>query len=133
MANVSLELVFGMFFLTWSGADIDFLDWELCWRTYLIQKVLLIIKHIKLVGKKEFTAIAVYLKHETFVAHIASLCSTLLNADVHLFCRSQIAGLIAEEASTNVFAEYTHFANVFFPNLVFKLFEYTEIYNQAMK
>ena len=29
MANVSPEIVFGMTFLTLSGADVDFLGWEL--------------------------------------------------------------------------------------------------------
>ena len=29
IANVSLEIVFGIFFLILSGADVDFLDWKL--------------------------------------------------------------------------------------------------------
>ena len=29
MANISLEVVFGKFFLILSNADVDFLDWEL--------------------------------------------------------------------------------------------------------
>ena len=31
--DVSLEVVFGMLFLTPSGVDIDFIDWKLRWRT----------------------------------------------------------------------------------------------------
>ena len=34
MANVSSEVIFGMFFLIFSSANIDFLDQKLCWRTY---------------------------------------------------------------------------------------------------
>ena len=34
VANISLEVVFGMFFLILSSINIDFLDWELWWRIY---------------------------------------------------------------------------------------------------
>ena len=37
MANVSPEIVFGMFFLTLSSIDVDFSDWELWWRIYTIK------------------------------------------------------------------------------------------------
>ena len=101
VANVSLEVILGMFFLTLSGADIDFLRRELRWRTYTTQEALPTTKRIELVGKKEFAVSALDPEYETFVVHIALLCSTpLTNADVHQSCRPQLAGLIPEEAPT---------------------------------
>ena len=41
VANVSPEVVFGILFLTLSGADIDFLGRELRWRTFTIEKILM--------------------------------------------------------------------------------------------
>ena len=38
VANVSPKEVFEMFFFILSGADIDFLGWELWWRIYTIKK-----------------------------------------------------------------------------------------------
>ena len=40
-------------FLTLSGADINFLDWELQWRTYTTEEALSTTRHVELVGKKE--------------------------------------------------------------------------------
>ena len=67
------------------------------------------------------------------VVYVGSVCSTilpnfsLLNADVHLFRRPQIVGLIAKEAPTKVFAEYLDFADVFSLDLVSKLLKYSKI------
>ena len=53
MANVSPEVVLGMPFLTLSGADVDFLDWELRWRIYTTEEAFPTTRHVELVGKKE--------------------------------------------------------------------------------
>ena len=104
-------------FLTLSGADVDFSDREVRWRTYTTHKALPTTRYIELVGKKEFSAAALNPEYETFVVHItsvhvASLSSAPLNADVHPSRRLQIADLIAEEAPTNVLAEYADFADI---------------------
>ena len=93
VANVSPEVVLGMPFLTLSYADIDFSGWKLRWRTYTTKEVFPTIRHIKLVGKKEFVVAVLDLEHETYVIHIASLNSTPLASlgftplDVHPFQR----------------------------------------------
>ena len=79
VANVSSEIVLKMLFLTLSGKDIDFLGQELWWRTYTIEKALSTTRRVKLVGKKEFTAVALDREHETYVVHVASFSSTPLN------------------------------------------------------
>ena len=81
-------------------------------------------RRVELVGKKEFAAAALDPERETFVIHVVSLSATSLSfspLDVHLSCRPQIAGLIAEEAPTKVPAEYADFANVFSPDLASEL------------
>ena len=61
-----------------------------------------------------FAAKALDPEYETYVVHVVSLSSTPpFDANVHLSRRPQISGLIAEETSTNVPAEYANFADVF--------------------
>ena len=63
VANVSSKVVLEIPFLTLSDTDVNFLVRELWWRTYTTKKALLTIKYIELVGKKEFAAAALNLKH----------------------------------------------------------------------
>ena len=138
VTNISLKVVFGMLFLTLSSANIDFLDWKFYWRIYTTKKAFLTNRHIELVEKKEFAAVVLDAKYKTFIIYVASLfatslSSTLLNTNIYPFCRPQIAGLIAEKAFIKVFAKYNIFADVFFPDLVTKLFEHTRINNYAIK
>lgn len=86
VANISPEVAFRMFFLTLSGADVDFLDWELRWSTYTIEEVLPTIRRIELVGEEEFAAAALNLEYETFVVYVASLSFPLF--DIQPFYRS---------------------------------------------
>ena len=133
VANVSPEVVLGMSFLTLSGADIDFSVPELRWRTYTTEEMLPTTRHVKLVGKKEFVAVALDPEHEAYVVHVASLRSTpLTSLNVHSFREPQISDLIVEEAPTKVPVEYSDFADVFSPDLAMELLEYTEINTYAI-
>ena len=78
MDNISPEVVLGMPFLTLSDADVDFLEHELRWRTYTTKKTLLTTRRIELVGKKEFVAATLDLKHETYVVHVGSVSFDML-------------------------------------------------------
>ena len=75
MANVSPEIVLGMPFVTLSGADVDFLDRELRWRTYITEEALPTTRRVELVGKKEFAAAELDPEHETYVVHVGSVGS----------------------------------------------------------
>ena len=77
VANVSLEIVFGMLFFILSGADIDFLGRELRWRTYTTKKAFSTIRRIELVGKIEFAAAVLDSEHKTYVVHIGSFSSDI--------------------------------------------------------
>ena len=120
-----------MLFLTLSGADVDFSSQKLRWKTYTTKKALPTTRRIELGGKKEFGATAFDPEHETYVIHVASFSSTLLN--VHPSRRPQLSSLIAKEASTKIPNKYANFVDVFSPDLASKLPEYTGINNHAIK
>ena len=88
VANVSPEVVLGMPFLTLSSADVDFSGQELRWRSYTTEKALSTTRRVKLVGKKEFAAVALDPKHKTYVIHVKSVSPDALPSfsplDVHL-------------------------------------------------
>ena len=127
VANVSPDVVFGMPFLTLSGADVDFPKRELRWRSYTIEEALPTTKRVELVGKKEFAAAALDPGHEIFVVHVASLESPSQEGDVHPSRKAQIAALVANEAPTSISTEYSDFADVFSPELAIELPEHTRI------
>ena len=125
VANVNLEIVFRMLFLTLSSINIDFFDWKLCWRSYTTSEALPTTRYVKLVRKKDFPAAARDSEYDIFVVHIASLDSIPLN--VYLFYRSQIASLIIKKTLTKVFTKYADFANIFSSDLISKLPKQTKI------
>ena len=139
VANVSLEIVFGILFLTLSSTGIDFLGQELWWRTYTTKEALSTTRRIKLVGKKEFAAAALNPEHEIYIIYIASLKSTPLTSlrstllNVYPFRRPQISGLIVKEALIKVPAKYSDFADVFSSDLTSKLPKQSRINNYAIE
>ena len=137
VTNICPEIVFRMLFLILNDADVNFLSRKLRCRTYTTKEALLTIKRIELVGKKEFAIAALDPENETFIVYVASLSSIVLpsssSLDIYPFCRFQIVGLIAEEASTKVLNEYVNFAGVFSPNFVSKLSKYSKINDHAIK
>ena len=137
VANVCPEVVFGMLFFILNGADVNFLVWKLRWKIYTTKKALSTTKHVELVGKKEFAAITLDQEHKTYVVHVRSVSSfassrfSLLN--MHLFCRPQIASLIAKKVFTKISAKYSNFADIFSPDLVSKLPKHIEINDHAIE
>ena len=75
VANVSPEVVFGMPFLTLSGANVDFLGRELRWRTYTTEETLPTTRRVELVGKKKFAAAALDPEHKTYIVYVKSVSS----------------------------------------------------------
>ena len=139
MANVSPETVLGIFFLTLSGADIDFFGWKLQWRIYIIKQTLPTTRRIELVSKKEFASTTLDPESETFVIHVASLSSTVspisspFELNIYPFHRPQVSDLITKEALIKVPTNYLDFADVFSPDLASKLPKYIRINNYAIK
>ena len=137
VVNVSPKVVLGMPFFTLSGADVDFLRRELWWRTYTIEKALLITKDVKLVGKKEFAATVLDPEYEIYVVPVGSVSSdaspNFSPLNIYLFRRPQVSGLIVEKASTKISAEYLYFADIFSPKFVFELSKHNGINNHIIE
>lgn len=83
MANISLEVVFRIFFFILIGVNVN-------------------IKQVKLGGKNKFPDTAFDPEYKTFVVNVTSLTSSDL--DIYLFYRPQVAGLISKKVSTIILA-----------------------------
>ena len=90
VVKVSLDVVFEMFFLTLSDADIDYPKKRLWWRLYTIEEAFPTTTQVELVRKKEFAAVTFDLGYETFVVYVASFenPSSIQKGNVHPFCRA---------------------------------------------
>lgn len=121
--------------LTLNNINIDFLEGELWWRTYIIQKTILTIKYVKLRRKKKFIPITLDSRHKTFEIHITLLTNSisLTNSNIHLFYRTQIASFIAKKDLIKVFIKYTNFTDMFSPNLASNLSKFIRINNHTIK
>ncbi len=73
LTDVKSDIMFGMFFLTMSNSDVDFQAQNLQWRSYTIGDILPTTRRVELIGKKEFAAVGLNLKHKAFGVHVAVL------------------------------------------------------------
>ena len=80
--NISMNIALGMPFFTLSNIEIEFVDFYIYWKLYTFTKVLLTIKRVKLVRKKEFIAATFYPENEVFIVYVVSIS---LNSDVYSF------------------------------------------------
>lgn len=83
---------------------------------------------------KKFTTVTLDPEYKTFIVYIASFnFNSLTNRDIYLSRRFQIIGLITKKTSIKIFVKYIKLANIFSPNLAFKIFKYNRINNHAIK
>ena len=122
LADISAEVVLGMPFLTFSNADVQFVEKELTWRFYTTAKALPTTKWIELINKKEFAKATLDEKFETFVIHVTSLN---LTSEIHPNRKTQIASLLTEEVK--ILDEYSDFTDVFSEEKALVLPERTEL------
>ena len=124
LANIGLEVVLGILFLTFNQADIRFAEQELVWRTYTATEALPTTKRAEIIDKKEFAAAALNADNEIFVVHVGSLAEPK-TMPIHSSYQAQIAALTSEK--TGILAEYSDFSNVFSSNSATELMEHTGI------
>ena len=127
LADISAEVVLSMPFLTLSNADVQFVEMEIIWRSYITAEALPTTKWVELINKKEFAKAALDEKSETFVVHVASLN---LTPGIHPDRAAQIASLLAEEV--RIPDEYSDFADVFSEEKALVLPERTELNEHAI-
>ena len=73
LANISMEVILGMFFLTLSNADVQFAEKELTWKTYTTKETLITTCWVKIIDRKKFAKVALDENIEAFVGHVSSL------------------------------------------------------------
>lgn len=71
--NTRIEVVLGMLFLTFSGANLRFVKKELVWKIYSATKMLLMTLRVQIIGKKEFTTVALNKKNKIFVVYMVAI------------------------------------------------------------
>lgn len=126
LADISMDITFGILSLILGNVKINFNNQELKQRSYTAAKALSTTKQVDIIGKKEFAVAVFDSKDETFIIHIASL--TIANTDkVHLFCKAKIALLKVDGAFKIVLTEYSNFADVISPELIMELPKQTKI------
>ena len=73
LANIGLEMVLEMLFLTLLKADIRFVERELVWRTYTAAKALPKTRRVEIINKREFVMAVLNADDEIFIVHIVAL------------------------------------------------------------
>ena len=129
LANIGLEVVLGMPFLTLSKADVRFAERELVWRTYTAAEALPTTKKVETIDKRKFAAAALNADNETFVVHVAAIAELTI-IPIHPSCQAQVATLTSEEIE--IPAEYSDFSNVFSSDSAANLPEHTGINNHLI-
>ena len=124
LANIGLEVVLGMSFLTLSKADIWFAEQELVWRTYMAAEASSTTRKIEIIDKREFAAAVLNADNEIFVMYVAALAESTI-IPIHSSCQAQVTVLTSEK--TGIPAEYSDFSNVFSSDSAVELPEHTKI------
>ena len=123
LADISVEVVLGMPFLTLSNADIQFAKKELTWRSYTAAEALPTTKRVEIIEKKEFARAALDENVEAFVVNVTSF--SLNSMSIHPTRKAQIASLIAEEVE--IPTDYSDFLDVFSEKKALVLSEITDL------
>ncbi len=84
LANIGQDVVFKMSFLSMSNADINFHAWDVEWRPYNIEDVLLTTRQVEQVRKKTFADTVFNQEHESFIVYIAFFTGFDLGVEVYL-------------------------------------------------
>ena len=129
LANISLEVVLEMLFLTFSKANIRFAERELVWRTYTAAEALLTTKRVEIINKREFAIAVLNADDEIIVVYVAALAEPTI-MPIHSSRQAQVAALTSEEI--RIPAEYSDFSNVFSSDSAAELPEHTGINNQPI-
>ncbi len=121
-----------MLFLTLSNTNLQFVEKELKWKSYIIAEVLLNTKSMELIDKREFVATALDKNVETFVIHIA-ISSTTLVIQVYPSRQAQVGLLLADKALSKILSEYLDYNNVFSFDRTMELPENTSMNKYTIK
>ncbi len=112
LADISIEVVLGMSFLSRSNADFQFDAGELNWRSYTVAEVLSTASGVELIDKHVFAKAALGKNSEMFVVHVAALEAPKPTMSLHPFRVPLVAALQQNKFSTKIPLDYADYADV---------------------
>ncbi len=133
LADICIEVVLGMPFLSLSNADFQFGTGELTWRSYTFAEALPTASRVELIDKHEFAKAALGENSETFVVHIAALEAPEPAMSIHHSRAPRLAVFQQGKAPTEISSEYAKYADVFLFDLAMELPENTGINENAIE
>lgn len=131
LADISMDITFGIHFITLNDIKVNLNNQELRWRLYTSVVAIFTIRRVKLYRKNEFTIVALGLKNEIFIVHVTYLAISNTSR-IYFFYKAQIISLQVDETLTTVSLKYSNITDVLSPKLVVELSEHTGIYNHAI-
>ena len=108
LANISMEVILGMFFLIFSNADVQFAEKQLTWRTYTNKEALSTTCWVGLISWKKFAKVALNNNIKAFMVYISSLGLKII---IHLARKAQVALLLVKKIF--ILTKYSGFDNDF--------------------
>ena len=103
-----MEVVLGMFFLTFNNVDVQFAEKKLTWKIYITKEALPTTRWVKIINQKGFIKAALDENIKAFVVHVSSLG---LRINIHPARKAQLALLLAKKVT--VPAKCLDFTDVF--------------------
>ena len=129
LANIGLDVVLEMLFLTFNKADIRLVERKLAWKTYTAAEALPTTKRVEIINKREFAVALLNADDKTFVLNMAALVE-LTTMLIHFSHQAQVAALTSEK--TGIPAKYFNFSNVFSSDSAVELPEHTRIHDHLI-
>lgn len=77
VANIAMEVVLEIPFLTFNKLKMNFADRKLNWKTYISNETLPKTQQVEIINQKNFMAAALALEKKTFIIYIAYLRSKM--------------------------------------------------------
>ena len=127
LADLSIEIVLKMPFLTVSNANIKFAKKKLTWRSYTAAEALPTTKRVKIIDKNKFTKLALNKHVKVFVVHV----TFLLTIAIHPAKKAQITLLVATEVKIST--KYSDFSDIFMKEKALILLEVTKFNQHVIK
>ena len=80
LADINMDIALSILFFTLNNVEINFIDHNIYWKSYIIAKILPITKRVELIGKIEFAAAILDLEYEAFIVH-----EVFINLDLDIY------------------------------------------------
>ena len=129
LADISMEVVLKIPFLTPSNANNKFAKKEHTWRSYTAAEALSTTKRVEIINKKKFAKTALDENVEAFVVHVTSFSLNSMSIDPAR--EAEIASLIAKEVK--ILNNYLDFSNIFSEERALVLPEITNLNQHAIE